>query len=386
MNMMMYTRYVDDSNQIIETSEDDEEKVAQTLKGIANSVLDGIVMEEDLPGRYEDRRLPILDMKVWLKEGIVYYIHYEKPMATKLIIPERSAHSRASKRSVHVSEILRRCLNTSRRLKWEEHTVPSLNEYMVRMKMAGYNETYRKDVLFHAIQMYERKVAESESGGVPLNRPNSYRKVERRKEKTLRKKNWNKKGGHTAPIMVPATPNSELAKILREVAEKEAVKGVKFKIVEKGGRTIERSLVRTNPIGKDECGKEDCPVCTQAGGGKLCHKSNVNYQMKCESCPNSMYFGESHRNLYSRGKEHVTKLQKRDEASFMHRHQVEKHGGGPAKFKMQVVKSCRDPLTRQVTEAVMIKNHRGELLNTKSEFHQPPLVRIRSEIVRGLDE
>ena len=90
--------------------------------------------------------------------------------------------------------------------------------------------------------------------------------------------------------------------------------------------------------------------------------------------------------MYSRGKEHVGKLQKRDEASFMHRHQVEKHGSGPAEFKMQVVKSCRDPLTRQVTEAVMIKNHRGELLNTKSEFHQPPLVRIRSEIVRGLDE
>ena len=82
----------------------------------------------------------------------------------------------------------------------------------------------------------------------------------------------------------------------------------------------------------------------------------------------------------------MTKLQKRDEASFMHMHQMEKHGGSPAKFKIQVVKSCRDPLTRQVTEAVIIKNHRGELLNTKSEFHQPPLVRIRSEIVRGLDE
>ena len=57
--------------------------------------------------------------------------------------------------------------------------------------------------------------------------------------------------------------------------------------------------------------------------------------------------------------------------------------GEPAKFEMRVVKSFRDPLSRQVTEAVLIKNHSGEILNSKSEFHQPPLVRIRNEIIRG---
>ena len=35
--------------------------------------------------------------------------------------------------------------------------------------------------------------------------------------------------------------------------------------------------------------------------------------------------------------------------------------------------------TGQVTEAVMIKNHTGELL--KSEFYQPPLVIVRSEFI-----
>ena len=88
MNMLMYTRYVDDSNQIVESGEQDEELVAPKIKVIANDVLDGIEMEEDLPGRYEDGKLPILDMKCWIgNEGMVNYVHYEKPMASRLIIP-----------------------------------------------------------------------------------------------------------------------------------------------------------------------------------------------------------------------------------------------------------------------------------------------------------
>ena len=99
-----------------------------------------------------------------------------------------------------------------------------------------------------------------------------------------------------------------------------------------------------------------------------------------------MYYGESHRNLYTRGKEHEKKLEKKDESSFMYRHQVEKHDSNPVEFEMKVVRSFRDPMSRQVTEAVLIKNHQGELLNSKSEFYQPSLIRIRNEIVRGLDD
>ena len=65
---------------------------------------------------------------------------------------------------------------------------------------------------------------------------------------------------------------------------------------------------------------------------------------------------------------------------------MEKHDSNPVEFEMKVVKSFRDPLSRQVTEAILIKNHQGELLNSKSEFHQPSLIRIHSEIVKGLDD
>ena len=68
----------------------------------------------------------------------------------------------------------------------------------------------------------------------------------------------------------------------------------------------------------------------------------------------------------------------------MYRHQVEKHNSEAADFDLKVVNSFKDPLSRQITEAVLIKNNEGELLNSKAEFFQPPIVKIRREIVRGL--
>ena len=40
--------------------------------------------------------------------------------------------------------------------------------------------------------------------------------------------------------------------MLREVAETETDKKLRFKIVEKGGKTIERCLMRPNPIGDSQ--------------------------------------------------------------------------------------------------------------------------------------
>ena len=317
------------------------------------------------------------------EDGNIEYVHYEKPVATKLVIPARSAHSTISKRSVHVSEVVRRCVNTSRRLSWPEYFVPTLEDYMVRMKRAGYHENYRKDILEHGINIYECKLNENDAGGTPLNRPNGYRKVERRKEKKRKKKDWNKTGNYVAPIIVPATPNSELAKMLKEVTECETDRNLRFKIVEKGGTTIERSLMKSNPTGDDDCGKEDCPSDGSGGGGGMCRKNNVCYKYECRKC-NAVYYGETNRNLYSRGKEHQKLYRDGSEKSFMKNHQVEAHSSEPPDFQIQVVKSCKEPLTRQVTEAILIKNHKGELLNSKSEFYQPPIVQVRREVVRGL--
>ena len=62
-----------------------------------------------------------------------YMMHYDR---LYLEAVERSAHSSGSKRSVHISELVRRMLNTSRRMR--------------RMMAGGYSEKYREDVLRNA--------------------------------------------------------------------------------------------------------------------------------------------------------------------------------------------------------------------------------------------
>ena len=103
-------------------------------------------------------------------------------------------------------------MNTSRRLNWDSYVAPVLTDYMERMAAAGYNEDYRKHVLLNSFAVYDSKVKRHIDGECPLNRPSGYRKKERRKEKQKKKRDWGTKGGFIAPIIIPATPNGELAK------------------------------------------------------------------------------------------------------------------------------------------------------------------------------
>ena len=160
----------------------DEERTTRILKEVANSVQTGIVMEEDNPSRNQDCKLPILDMKVWLNvDSYAVYQHYEKPVSNRQVISIKSAQSSACKRSVHVNEVVRRILNTSARLEWSDYVAPALTDYMVRMRVAGYNELYRKKTLEQALRVYDRMVRDEEDGIKPIHRPRDWNKEERRK-------------------------------------------------------------------------------------------------------------------------------------------------------------------------------------------------------------
>ena len=298
-----------------------------------------------------------------------------------------SAQSISCKKSVHVQEILRRILNFSERLDWHSDIAPVVTEYMRRMMVGGYSEGYRKNVLCHAIRIYDKMCRESESGERPLFRPKDWNREERIIDKRKKKYGWSTKGGYIAPIIVPATPNSGLAKALREVAEREAESGLRFKVVEGGGRTVKSVVQKSNPTATPGCGYTDCMACAGGPGkGGNCLRSNVQYELRCGKCPveePSVYLGETSRNLYTRAREHKKNYRRGGENSFIVNHQAEKHQGETPAFEAKVVKSFRDCLTRQISEGVYIRRCEDHVLNTKSEWHQPSLWQVQSEINRG---
>ena len=105
------------------------------------------VMEEDTPSITADGNLGILDMKVWMGDGHVLYQHYEKNVASRKVLSASSAQSAICKQSVHTEELVRRIVNTSDKLDWEENVAPVLTDYMGRMLQAGYDQNYRRRIL-----------------------------------------------------------------------------------------------------------------------------------------------------------------------------------------------------------------------------------------------
>ena len=220
----------------------------------------------------------------------------------------------------------------------------------------------------------------AEAGEVPLNRPAGYRKIQRRKEKKDKKKNWGNQGGYLAPIIIPSTPNGELASRLRKICEKQKV--VKLKIIERGGVTLGNMLQNSNPTASKECGKEDCYMDHQPEGGKMCHKSSVLYEWTCRSC-GDIYTGETSRNFYTRAKEHLSKAESDGLNSFITTHQTQHHNGAEADFKVKVLKSFKDPLSRQVYEGIYIRWQERTSLNTKQDYYQPSSYRMNREVNHG---
>jgi hypothetical protein len=58
----------------------EDERTARVMTDIANSAMPGIVMKFDVPSRNTNRKMPILDMEVWIEEedGNIMFQHYQK--------------------------------------------------------------------------------------------------------------------------------------------------------------------------------------------------------------------------------------------------------------------------------------------------------------------
>ena len=93
--------------------------------------------------------------------------------------------------------------------------------------------------------------------------------------------------------------------------------------------------------------------------------------------------GETSRNFYTRSHEHLNKNQNKAAESFMFNHQKDHHNGQPANFKVKVLKSFSEALSRQVYEGTYIRNIKGEKLNTKLDYYGSSTYHMRREVLHG---
>ena len=112
----------------------------------------------------------------------------------------------------------------------------------------------------------------------------------------------------------------------------------------------------------------------------------MNYEIECtrEGC-NYVYFGETCRNAYCRGREHLNGLERRDEESVLIEHVKECHDyeftEPPChQYKMSVTQCHEKALDRLVTEAVKIDMTKRPTLNRKRGFGTNRLLGLKTSL------
>ena len=337
----------------------------------------------------------------------VQFEFFSKPMTAKRVMLATSAQPWGQKRTTLTQELIRRLLNCSKGLSCSRRRM-HLDNFMQLLKNSGYSEKFRAEILNSGLKGYN-KILKAERDGVrPIYRPKGWKESARWLEKRKKKSNWLGPFWKSS-IFVPPTPGSELKKQMQAKEEEMRAGGREaypIKIIETAGKTLEQTLVNTDPFNGNQCKDEKCEPNKNPKNLINCRRNGVTYRVSCLSClragrPSDVtaflecacYYGESAKNMHCRSKEHVSKFNSKSEKiraeSAFYKHLMNTHGGKSADknfsdyFEIQILKAYKKPFTRLVEEGTFISSHRGELLNSKNEWHQAKLVRTTTRVIQG---
>ena len=357
----------------------DDQRTFEVLKDIGNSIFECIQFTIDVPSLNENGRLPVLDLNLRVINNQFEHEFFEKPCTSEIVIPYTSAHSRKMKMSVLVEEGVRRLRNHTRGLEWERSR-QVMEDWSRKLRRSGYPATMRHEVIKAAVDRYERMCVEEDEGVRPIHRPRSWKEKERRREKELKRTNWHQSKAKqvSAPLILDPTAG-EMTRDMRAVCNDfEKVTGWRIPVVERAGKAM-RSVAKAEPLKRKGCNRDDCFPCTTGGGN--CERNGSGYQISCNRClmvgRSTKYEGETGSNGYGRGKEQWSGLRLEEEDNPLWKHCTVEHEGEHVEFSMEVLQAFHSSMARQVNEGVRIKRSEADcLMNSKSEFHQHPVVRV----------
>jgi len=244
---------------------------------------------------------------------------------------------------------------------------------MMRIQYSGYSEKFRKEVTASAVKAYDTIRSKEQEGIQPMYRPKNWNVKERAAEKKRKKENWFRKNGEDTVIFVPATPHSELKKEFDKAIDKSELK---IKVIERAGQNLKDRLQKSHPFAKKPCNNVAQCIACKPDKGSNCHKNNITYELKCDLC-GDVYVGETARNLYTRGKEHMYDFTKKSDNSVLYRHAMHKHSDSPTMptYQTKISGIYTSALTRQIAEATKIASLGAKAINNKLEWRHTRITR-----------
>ena len=190
---------------------------------------------------------------------MIRHSFFKKEVASNKVIMYRSAVSIRTKRDTLFQEGLRRLRHMD-----DSCTVEEVNhvmaEFCYNMMVSGYSVGTRMDIV-NGVMERKDKVEEEIRAGTRI-RFRNMSEIDQMREKDLNKhrNTWYLIGGATGVLFVPATPDSELCKMVRQgIGKLKCPDGGLTKVVEAGGASILAGLAKADPFRVLRCPFEE--VC-----------------------------------------------------------------------------------------------------------------------------
>ena len=136
-------------------------RTANVLVGMMNSVFPFLNFTIELGEDFSDGKLPSLDIAIWVvADRLIMYEHYEKTMASNLLVEAKSALSLEVKQATLSEEVARRLRNTSLRLD-SSRRVEILERACVKMKTSGHSDEVIRCAVEQGIRAFDAKIKRS---------------------------------------------------------------------------------------------------------------------------------------------------------------------------------------------------------------------------------
>ena len=114
-----------------------------------------------------------------------------------------------------------------------------------------------------------------------------------------------------------------------------------------------KHVAKAEPLRSKGCGRAECFPCS-TGWGK-CEKNGAGSRIVCLTCQEAgkctVYEGETGRNGFTRGSEHLDALRLEDGENALWKYCQVDHNGERAEFSMTSLKIHRTALVRQINKA-----------------------------------
>ena len=212
------------------------------------------------------------------------------------IFASKSAHSSKMKKAVLVEEGLRRMRNCSRGL--DGQVVRSvMKRWAMKLRRSGYPQTVRHQVIKESMEKYERMCEVEDSGGRQVHRAREWQKAARRLEKESRKATWHQgaEGQISAPLIIDPTAGGLTSNLKEACSKFEEATGIRVAVKLRAGKSL-KSDAKSEPLRKDDCGRDSC-LCCSTGHPGGCERNSVGYRITCAGCEEivrlAQYDGES---------------------------------------------------------------------------------------------